>query len=152
VSEAEANEKYWENFTNHQKVKHDLIRQYLSGWLPKLGSWSGRILYFDTHAGRGRHTSGELGSPIVALKTLVDHQFRRTHFPDCEINFFFIEQDKDNASFLEKEIAALRPLPPKIGTSVIVGDCFETLRSLIAHLREQGQSLAPAFRREESSS
>lgn len=83
----ETDKKYWQNYSNLQRVKHALIREYLGGWLPILGSWHGRILYFDTHAGRGRHVIGELGSPIDALKTLLLHTHRKSHFPDCEINF-----------------------------------------------------------------
>jgi len=58
---------YWDEYSNLQKVKHDLIREYLNGWFPKLGLWSGRIVYFDTHAGRGRHMSGQEGSPPGCL-------------------------------------------------------------------------------------
>jgi three-Cys-motif partner protein len=64
---ADTNPAYWTEYTNLQKVKHDLIRNYLGGWFPKLGFWAGRVVYFDTHAGRGAYTTGELGSPLVAL-------------------------------------------------------------------------------------
>jgi hypothetical protein len=43
----ETDPKYWTQYTNLQYVKHTLNRNYLNGWLPRLGSWSGRILYFD---------------------------------------------------------------------------------------------------------
>jgi len=63
----DTNPKYWKEYTNLQHVKHSLIRNYLNGWFPMLGSWAGRILYFDTHAGRGKHKGGQKGSPLVAL-------------------------------------------------------------------------------------
>jgi 23S rRNA A2030 N6-methylase RlmJ len=54
----DTNLSYWEEYTNLQFVKHKLIEEYLKGWFPKLGSWSGNILYIDTHAGRGRYKGG----------------------------------------------------------------------------------------------
>ena len=49
------NPAYWDDYTSFQQVKHDLIRCYLNGWYPKLGFWAGRVLYVDTHAGRGKY-------------------------------------------------------------------------------------------------
>src|SRR5512145_2006776 len=57
-------------------VKHELIRCYLNGWYPKLGAWARRVLYVDTHAGRGRYESGDPGSPVLALQTLLRHSYR----------------------------------------------------------------------------
>lgn len=82
------NPDYWDSYTNLQRVKHDLIRRYLGGWFAKLGSWSGRVLYVDTHAGRGRHMGGELGSPLVALKTLLTHSHRARLLGSCEFVFY----------------------------------------------------------------
>jgi len=48
------NKTYWDEYTNLQHTKHRLIHEYLNGWFPKLGSCCGRILYVDTHAGRGK--------------------------------------------------------------------------------------------------
>lgn len=47
----DSNPSYWAEYTNLQHVKHALIQEYLKGWFPKLGFWSGRIVYLDTHAG-----------------------------------------------------------------------------------------------------
>ena len=57
---AEPDAEYWDRYGNPQRVKHDLIRHYLNGWLPKLIlGGARRVVYFDTHAGRGRHRSTE---------------------------------------------------------------------------------------------
>lgn len=61
----DTNPNYWAEYTNLQQVKHDLIRNYLGGWFPKLGFWAGRVVYLDTHAGRGAYVSGQLGSPSL---------------------------------------------------------------------------------------
>ena len=51
---SDPNPAYWEQYGPFQHVKHELIRCYLNGWYPKLGTWARRVLYVDTHAGRGR--------------------------------------------------------------------------------------------------
>jgi hypothetical protein len=33
----DAHPEYWGDYTNLQHVKHELIREYLNGWFPKLG-------------------------------------------------------------------------------------------------------------------
>lgn len=74
--DADKNPQYWEEYSNFQRTKHELIRLYLSGWFGILGSTHGRIVYFDTHAGRGKYHTGEAGSPLVAIRTLLDHSRR----------------------------------------------------------------------------
>lgn len=63
---SDPNPGYWEQYGPFQHVKHELIRCYLNGWYPKLGTWARRVLYVDTHAGRGRYESGAPGSPVLA--------------------------------------------------------------------------------------
>jgi three-Cys-motif partner protein len=137
--------EYWQEYSNLQQVKHDLIRNYLQGWLPKLGLWAGRIVYFDTHAGRGRHASGQLGSPLVALDTLLRHSAREKILAKSDVAFFFIERDKDNLSSLEEELAQRGELPSRITCRPVTADCFELLGELIAWFKEPGRKLAPAF-------
>ena len=57
---ADPSPEYWREYGPFQHAKHCLIKHYLDGWFPKLGTWAGRVLYIDTHAGRGRYSSGEL--------------------------------------------------------------------------------------------
>jgi len=138
--------KYWEEYSNLQRVKHELIRNYLNGWLPKLtlGAYgSGRVLYFDTHAGRGTHAHGQLGSPLLALKTILEHR----SFPSLksEVKFFFIENDAENHALLEKELKTFGKLPDNVEVHCEHGDCFEVLRDLVESLNEKGKQLAPSF-------
>jgi len=58
---SDPNPTYWEQYGPFQHVKHERIRCYVNGWYPKLGSWAGRVLYVDTHAGRGRYEAETLG-------------------------------------------------------------------------------------------
>ena len=41
MTEVDLNPSYWREYGPFQKVKHDLIRHYLGGWFPKLGTWGG---------------------------------------------------------------------------------------------------------------
>lgn len=136
---------YWAEYSNLQHTKHRLIREYLNGWFPKLGYWAGRIVYLDTHAGRGRHLSGQLGSPLVAVSTLLAHSHRDRILDRCEVLFFFIERDESNLRRLKKEILALGNLPNGIAIETACDDCFEVLDTLVASLRRAGQEMAPAF-------
>ena len=142
---ADPNPKYWKQYTNFQRVKHELIRQYLGGWFPILGSWSGRVLYLDTHAGRGAHAAGQLGSPLIALQTLLQHSHRDRLLRRCEFRFMFIERDEANKAALDREVDNLDTLPPGIQIESRCGDCFEALESTLGNLRENRSRMAPAF-------
>ncbi|MGR3318887.1 MAG: three-Cys-motif partner protein TcmP [Candidatus Anammoxibacter sp.] len=139
------NKNYWDKYSNLQKVKHDLIKHYLQGWFPKLGNWANRILYFDTHAGRGRHSSGELGSPLVAIKTLLNHSSRDRILNGCEVIFSFIENEEDNIGFLEQEISDMGTIPNGIIVNVYSGDSFDFLNGMINKLENENKIIAPAF-------
>jgi hypothetical protein len=86
---SDPNPTYWEQYGPFQHVKHELIRCYLNGWYPKLGTWARRVLYVDTHAGRGRYESGDPGSPVLALQTLLRHSHREKLLSASEFNFLF---------------------------------------------------------------
>ena len=139
------NPSYWRSYGQFQHVKHELIRCYRGGWFPKLGTWAGRVIYIDTHAGRGRHESGEHGSPLVALHTLLGHSLRDRLLKKSEFRFTFIERDPGNLSLLEEELHAVHPLPPRVHVNTEQGDAFAELSSLLNYLKDTRSQLAPAF-------
>ena len=141
----DTNPGYWEDYSNLQQVKHRLIQEYLKGWFPILGSWSGRIIYFDTHAGRGQHATGERGSPIVALETFLDHNHREKILRRCEVVFYFIELDDANLAELRERVEKLGKLPDRLVVITKVGNCYEILQGVVEKLRGEGQNLAPAL-------
>jgi three-Cys-motif partner protein len=142
---SDPNPEYWDDYTPFQQVKHDLIRCYLSGWYPKLGYWAGRVLYVDTHAGRGKYETGDPGSPVVALQTLLNHDALDSLLKKSDFNFLFLERDPENAALLEREITSLHPLPKRINVEVHVGDAFEKLSGILDELRRDRAQMAPAF-------
>jgi three-Cys-motif partner protein len=147
MSQADSNPEYWSDYSNLQHIKHELIREYLKGWFPKmtLGSTGcRRLLYIDTHAGRGKHRTGELGSPLVALTTLLEHTSRSQMLQSAEVRFYFIEGDEENATALRTELAG-HTLPNNVFAEVESGDCFQIIENAIADMEKDGKRMAPAF-------
>ena len=145
MTNADANPEYWREYGPFQQVKHDLIRNYLGGWFPKLGTWARRVLYVDTHAGRGRHRSGETGSPLVALNTLLDHSYRDKLLEQSEVRFLFIERDPANLRRLNEELDRIGDLPDRIHVETGADDAYRFLSEIVQDLDTSGRSMAPAF-------
>ncbi|MGZ3100141.1 three-Cys-motif partner protein TcmP [Streptomyces sp. H72] len=131
----------------HTKAKHDLLKHYLGGWFPVLSSYNGRILFLDGFAGPGRYQSGEPGSPLIALETLLNH----SHFSNmkCEFLFFFCEAKRDRYESLTEQVAGFKeanqPWPENVKVQLIHSEFSETATSLIEYLRTQKKRLAPTF-------
>lgn len=87
----------------HTQMKHELLRCYLGAWFPIMGRHNGRLLYLDGFAGPGRYEAGEDGSPLVAIKSLLDHD----RPPACDVRFLFLEADQKRCENLRTEILAL---------------------------------------------
>ncbi|KAB1108935.1 three-Cys-motif partner protein TcmP [Micromonospora aurantiaca] len=132
----------------HTKAKHDMLGRYLDGWFPILSSWNGRVVFLDGFAGRGRYNDGAEGSPLVALRHLLDHRY----FPQMrhrEFVFYFVEANRDNAESLLKEVEAFKteraPWPAKVRVHVVNEKFDVTANSILDTLREQKRNLAPTF-------
>ena len=88
--------KKWE-YREHTKVKHILLKKYLTAWIPILGKWNPKICYFDGFAGKGEYIDGTLGSPLIALEVAdsLSYYFGK-------LTCFFIEKDSENFKNLER--------------------------------------------------
>jgi three-Cys-motif partner protein len=138
-------EKYWADYDGLQLSKHNLLRKYLGGWFPILASFKGKVLYIDCHAGRGRHDTGQEGSPVLAIKLLLDHSYRNSILATTEVNFILFEIDKQNYDLLCEELNKLGKLPPKINVIPIQADYADALRQIIEDSRKKGKLIAPFF-------
>jgi three-Cys-motif partner protein len=136
--------EHWDDYSSLQETKHFLIQRYLAGWFNILGSRHRRILYIDTHAGRGRYSTGHSGSPLVALQTLQQHKLVDQILKSCEVRFYFIEIDKFNYDHLRKELTKIH-IPRNVFIETIHEDCFEVLRELLESLKSAKKAIAPAF-------
>lgn len=123
--------------------KHLVLKYYLEGWFPILGSWSGRLLFIDGFAGPGEYASGEPGSPLIALDC-VKRCKERGGLGGVEIVFLFIESDKARADHLEK-ILKENPRPPGITFDILRGPFDRHMSNLLDYIGEQKAVLAPAF-------
>ena len=124
----------------HTEAKHTLLRKYLEAWLPIITSQGGRVLFVDGFAGPGEYNGGEDGSPIIAIKTLLNHRLRI----DTKVHFIFIEKDRDRCNFLEKKISTLK-LKNNIKTIVICAEFADVIDGVLDDLEKKKQKLAPSF-------
>ena len=138
-------ERYWAEYDGLQFAKHQLLEKYLAGWFPILASWHGRVLYIDCHAGRGRHDTGDEGSPILALRLLLEHKLRARILSSTEVHFFLFEIDQKNYSELCSQIHAFGDLPKNIFVHPYQGDYESHLNATIQQLRANRLQLAPSF-------
>lgn len=105
---------------------------------------SGRIIYLDGFAGPGIYEGGEEGSPLIALRTAIEH----IHQPSfkAEIRFVFIERDPGRASMLRTVLNEhFRELPDNISYEVLDRAFAPTLSSVLDNVENIGAKLAPTF-------
>src|SRR5438034_5479594 len=137
---------YWQDYDGLQKTKHQLLARYLDAWFPILSaSAAGRLLYVDCHAGRGRHETGDPGSPVLVIERLLRHRLRQQILRRCEVRFHLFEINAKNAARLDAEIRQIGELPPKINIEIHQRDYAEELGRALDSLAVSGNSIAPAF-------
>ncbi|GMA19774.1 three-Cys-motif partner protein TcmP [Arsenicicoccus piscis] len=138
----------WE-LSPHTKAKHDILTRYLGAWFGIFGNTQhhSAVNVLDGFAGPGRYSKGEPGSPILALKTLLEHtsfnKFRSTAF-----HFGFNEQDPQRHASLKREVAALKssysPWPSNVVTEEVNENFQDLVRNLLGSLKPK-HVLAPTF-------
>jgi three-Cys-motif partner protein len=133
----------WE-IEEHTVGKHVVLREYLKAWLPILGQSQGRILFVDGFAGPGRYKGGADGSPVIALKTYLEHSARPRIVAD--VQFVFIEKDPDCARYLRRVLAPfIAGLRSNESVTIHEGAFDESFEAGLDLLEHQQRLLAPAF-------
>ena len=121
-----------------------VLEHYMGAWLPIMTRWNGRVLFIDAFAGPGEYSGCEPGSPLIALRALIDH--RAKNQIRSEINYLFIERDSDRSDHLAQVLNVLDArLPPNCNYEVINSTFGETLTEVLDSIEEQRTNLAPAF-------
>ena len=138
-------EEYWQDYGPLQAAKHEILEPYLQAWFPMLASFSGRVVYVDCCAGRGRHGTGQEGSPLLALKTLLKHEAREWILKNTEVVFTFFEKDEANHKALQCELEALQDVPDNVTIQAVPEDYQQSIESILGSLEEEGKTLAPLF-------
>lgn len=124
----------------HTEAKHAILRKYLDAWLPIITRWNDRVLYIDGFAGPGEYVGGKDGSPIIAIRAVLEHRTEMT----SQINMFFIENKKERYEFLEQKIADLE-IPGNINTHCFCDKFDKAMAEILDYVDEQKTRLAPAF-------
>ena len=98
----------------HTAAKHEILRRYLQAWVPILSQGRFPLMVFvDGFAGPGRYSKGEEGSPIIAIRAVID----QPRPIKAQVDFHFIELDRGRADHLALEVGAL-DLPANVRTKV----------------------------------
>ena len=127
----------------HTKAKHQILEEYLKAWFPIIGRWAGRIVYLDGFAGPGKYKDGEDGSPVIAIKTAIEHTMIKD---TTNITFGFIENDKKRSEVLKQTLQEkFDPVPQNITYQVIDSNFEKSVREMLDRLEEKDQKLAPTF-------
>src|SRR2546423_12529799 len=135
---------YWRDYDGLQGRKHQLLGRYLDAWFPILSSSHGLLLYVESHAGRGRHDTGDAGSPIVVLERLLRHRLRDGILRRCEICLHLFENNEAHAARLDAEIKK-SPRPPEIKVQIYPEDHAAALTRILDSVEASGERLAPSF-------
>ena len=131
----------------HTVAKHGILRAYLEAWVAILSNsrFGTELLFVDGFAGPGEYRGGEPGSPIVAMKSVLDHN--RT-LPKA-VRLRFIELDERRhahlATRVAQESARVATSQRLIVEDPILGNCEEEIRKLIAQRKRHRQTLGPAL-------
>lgn len=128
----------------HTAAKHELLKHYLGAWFPILASREQRIIFLDGFAGPGIYGDGEPGSPIIALRTLLNHSaFPR--YSRCEFVFHFIEKETPRLGRLRSELRQFDPLPSNVKVSTHPGEFQDVIEGVSASLSSRNRRLAPTL-------
>jgi len=124
----------------HTEAKHAILRKYLDAWLPITTKQNSLVLYIDGFAGPGKYEDGKDGSPIIAIKAVLEHSARIT----SRVKMFFIENMKKRYKSLKHEIVCLE-IPPNIDIKCSCCKFHEGLNEILDEIDRQKTGLAPAF-------
>jgi three-Cys-motif partner protein len=139
---AKPTETVW-RIEEHTKAKHRILRGYLDAWLPIMCRRNGRLVYIHGFAGPGVYVGGEPGSPIIALKSFLEHRDRERI--TSELVYVFIEENKERVKRLREEVRKLGQLPENVKMEIDFGTYEDTFGQTLDQLEKEGKSLAPTF-------
>lgn len=125
----------------HTKAKHLLLKRYLDAWFPILGRYNGKVVFIDGFAGPGVYTDGEIGSPLIAMRSASSQQ---AFIADTEVLFLFIENDQKRLDNLA-QLVANEPKPQTFKTHCLRDGFLEVLTQKLDALDNSQGKNAPIF-------
>lgn len=128
----------------HTEAKLQILRAYLQAWFPILAQYrQGRVVYIDGFAGPGRYAAGEEGSPIIAIRAVLNQPL----LSGARIDFHFIEADPAVATHLRSELGRFEEQlrgRPRLNVQVHDGE-FAAIYPQIATSLGSGANVVPTF-------
>lgn len=124
----------------HTLAKIEIVKNYLEAWIPIVGRGQ-RIVYIDGFCGPGEYEGGELGSPIVALRTALNHE----HI-DKVYEMLFVFVDKEPA-YIEHLDGLLQECerPSNVNVMAKAARFEEIMSEILDYLEKKGTQMAPTF-------
>lgn len=128
----------------HTVAKHRILRGYLDAYFPILSRGQREaVRYIDAFAGPGSYVGGEDGSPIVAMRSAIEHKY---DFPKIEMHF--IEANAERQAALRTrvdQIASQGVARNVIVRSIDNATCEEGVDRLLKPYERRGRSFGPAL-------
>ncbi len=127
----------------HTAAKHEILRRYIQAWAPILSQGKfPHLVFVDGFAGPGRYSKGEEGSPLIAIRAVVE----QPQPIKARVDFHFVELDKDRSNHLTTEISSLR-LPSNVTATIHSERSFQDTFPQIwqRYAPKVGRSRPPTF-------
>ena len=127
----------------HTQAKHQILEEYLKKWFPILGSTAEQVVYLDGFAGPGIYSNDEEGSPVIAIRTALQHTHSRRF---KKLTFWFIEEKPERARTLEQVLKSkFSELPQNFQYKIKQSEFAPSLETALDRIEEEGAKLAPTF-------
>jgi len=94
----------------------------------------------DGFAGPGEYIGGKDGSPVIAVKAVIDHTIKIR----SNVTFIFIEKDERRCEFLKNKLAGLK-VPSNVEYECICGEFLDVTSQILEETGKSGKVLAPTF-------
>jgi three-Cys-motif partner protein len=128
----------------HTGAKHDIYRRYLERWFPILLAGSNAypsVTYAEGFSGPGVYSGGELGSPVIAMRALIDNVLATKGVA----RFVFIDDDQRCVDMLAPTLRAAFPDRPRsdaaMPVKIVKGTCVDHLEATLDTMNAWGQPI-----------
>lgn len=128
----------------HTGAKHDIYRRYLERWFPILLAGSNpypSATYAEGFSGPGIYSGGEPGSPVIAMRALVE----KVSATRGIARFAFIDDDQRCIDLLGRTLREAFPSRPRSDTAmplkIVKGTCADQLEATLDDMNAWGQPI-----------
>ena len=129
----------------HTKAKHHILRYHLAEWFPILGSAHKSLRYIDGFAGPGEYEGGEPGSPIISLRTVMEHRKFHSFAQDGgSFEFLFVDENPDYIEHLQSKIEE-KTWPDAFEIRVRHSKFEDALSYLLAKIESGNRQMPPTL-------